>query len=228
MKVLNLYAGIGGNRKLWQGVEVTAVELNEKIAAVYQSLYPADHVVIGDAHNYLVEHYAEFDFIWSSPPCQSHSMMRQNLAVRFRGTPAVYPDMKLYQEIIFLQANAACFWVVENVNPYYEPLIRPTAILQRHLFWANFPINQLNVPKDVLRSAQIDDLEKHTGISLVGVNLSNKRQMLRNCVYPELGAWILSQAQGWMPNKCVQPTEKGGHENQMRTSSAYQPALFGG
>ena len=59
MKVLNLYAGIGGNRKLWQGVEVTAVELNEKIAAVYQSFYPADHVVIGDAHQYLAAHHAE-------------------------------------------------------------------------------------------------------------------------------------------------------------------------
>ena len=31
MKVLNLYAGIGGNRKLWEDVEVTAVELNPKI-----------------------------------------------------------------------------------------------------------------------------------------------------------------------------------------------------
>ena len=28
MKVLNLYCGIGGNRKLWEDVEVTAVELD--------------------------------------------------------------------------------------------------------------------------------------------------------------------------------------------------------
>ena len=34
MKVLNLYAGIGGNRKLWTNCEVTAVELDQKIAAV--------------------------------------------------------------------------------------------------------------------------------------------------------------------------------------------------
>lgn len=30
IKVLNLYAGIGGNRKLWEGVEVTAVEQLKK------------------------------------------------------------------------------------------------------------------------------------------------------------------------------------------------------
>lgn len=35
MKILNLYAGIGGNRALWENCEVTAVELDEKIADVY-------------------------------------------------------------------------------------------------------------------------------------------------------------------------------------------------
>lgn len=68
MKVLNLYCGIGGNRKLWQNVEVTAVEFDEKIAAIYKDLYPNDTVIIGDAHQYLLEHYSEFDFIWASPP----------------------------------------------------------------------------------------------------------------------------------------------------------------
>ncbi len=200
MKVLNLYAGIGGNRKLWQGVDVTAIELDPSIAKVYQDLYPADTVIVGDAHKYLVEHYTAFDFLWSSPPCQSHSSMRQNLAVRFRGTPAVYPDMKLYQEIIFLQYNARCQWVVENVRPYYNPLIKPSAVLQRHCFWSNFPIDSLNFQKDMLRSAQIDDLQEHIGIKLDHYGLSNKRQILRNCVFPELGRWILQQARRWTDN----------------------------
>lgn len=200
MKVLNLYAGVGGNRKLWQGVDVIAVELDPAIAKVYQDLYPADTVVVGDAHKYLVEHYTEFDFIWSSPPCQSHSSMRQNLAVRFRGTPAVYPDMKLYQEVIFLQYNAQCQWVVENVKPYYNPLIKPSAVLQRHCFWSNFPIDSLNFQKDMLRSAQIEDLQKHTGIKIDNYSLSNKRQILRNCVFPELGQWVFQQAQRWDNN----------------------------
>ena len=73
MKVLNLYAGIGGNRKLWEDVEVTAVENNAQIAKIYQDFFPDDKMVIADAHQYLLEHYKEFDFIWSSPPCPTHS-----------------------------------------------------------------------------------------------------------------------------------------------------------
>lgn len=35
MKILNLYAGIGGNRKLWGNEhEITAVELDPDIAAI--------------------------------------------------------------------------------------------------------------------------------------------------------------------------------------------------
>jgi hypothetical protein len=36
IKILNLYAGLGGNRKLWKNVEVTAVENNPEIAKIYQ------------------------------------------------------------------------------------------------------------------------------------------------------------------------------------------------
>jgi len=39
-KVLNLYAGIGGNRKHWVDVEVTAIEYNQEIADVYKQLHP--------------------------------------------------------------------------------------------------------------------------------------------------------------------------------------------
>ncbi|WP_441001293.1 DNA cytosine methyltransferase [Fodinibius sp. SL11] len=99
MKVLNLYAGLGGNRKLWEDVDVTAVEINEDIGKVYQDNFPNDTLIIADAHEYLLEHYDEFDFIWSSPPCQSHSKM--NIATRH--DLRRYPDMKLYEEIIFLE-----------------------------------------------------------------------------------------------------------------------------
>ena len=43
MKILNLYAGIGGNRKLWGDEhEVVAVENNEEIAEAYKTFYPKD------------------------------------------------------------------------------------------------------------------------------------------------------------------------------------------
>ena len=53
VRVLNLYAGIGGNRKYWENVEVTAIEYNEEIANVYKQLHPNDNVIVADAHEYL-------------------------------------------------------------------------------------------------------------------------------------------------------------------------------
>lgn len=198
MKVLNLYAGIGGNRKHWRNVEVTAVESNEAVAAVYSDHFPQDKVIVGDAHDYLLNNFSKFDFIWLSRPCQSHSSMRQNLAVRFRGTPPVYPDFGLYEEIVFLQYNADKLkqrWVAENVSPYYEPLIKPTAKIGRHLFWSNFKLPELAVKTDKLRSAQIPDLQKNLGFDLSKYKLGGKRQILRNCVSPEIGRRIFETAQ---------------------------------
>lgn len=190
MKVLNLYAGIGGNRRLWKDCHVTAVELDNDIATVYKDMFPNDTVVIGDAHQYLLDHFDEFDFIWASPPCQTHSSFRQNIGVRFRGVAPAYPDMKLYQEIIFLQNNATCNWVIENVKPYYTPLIQPTFEMQRHLFWSNKNISSRTFECEKLRSAQIPDLESLHGVDLSGYKLPNKRQVLRNCVHKEVGLYI--------------------------------------
>ena len=196
-KVLNLYAGVGGNRKLWENVDVTAVEIDPSIAHAYAALYPDDEVVVDDAHQYLLEHFREFDFIWSSPPCQSHSGMRQHLRVRYgKGVEPVFPDMRLYEEIIFLQANAEpnCAWVIENVKPYYGPLIEPTAILQRHLYWSNFEILEAEFPKSHLRSDQIQGLQEYLGIDLSAFKISNRRQVLRNCVLPAIGQHVFNSS----------------------------------
>ena len=192
MKVLNLYAGIGGNRKHWKGHDVTAVEFDEQIAAIYKDLYPDDTVVVGDAHQYLLDHYQEFDMIWASPPCQTHSSFRQNIGVRFRGVEPVYPDMKLYQEIIFLHYNYEGLYVVENVKPYYTPLIQPDAVLQRHNYWTNIEITPMEAPKNKLRSAQIPDLQKYLGIDISAYKVKERRQVLRNCVHPSIGKHIMS------------------------------------
>ena len=192
LSILNLYCGIGGNRKLWENCDVTAVELDPDIAKIYQDFFPNDKMVIGDAHQYLLDHYKEFDFIWSSPPCQSHSSFRQNICVRYRGTKPVYPEMTLYQEILFLKYNFEGDWVVENVKPYYKALIEPTAVLQRHYIWSNMEIPPKEFEKDNIRKAQIPDLQKKYGFDLSEYKLKNKRQVLRNCVEPKLGEYILS------------------------------------
>lgn len=143
MKILNLYAGIGGNRKLWGDEhEITAIEYVPAIAKVYQDLFPKDTVIVADAHQYLLDHYKEFDFIWSSPPCPTHSDIRR-CGVHAGQYEAKYPEMSLYQEIIFLMnfLPKGARFVVENVKPYYEPLIQPTAKLHRHYFWTNFTIH---------------------------------------------------------------------------------------
>ena len=136
-KILNLYACLGGNRYKWDEVaeiEVTAVELDPELAKLYQERFPNDTVIIADANQYLLDHYKEFDFIWSSPPCPSHSKARY---WGFGQTMPIYPDMKLYQEIIFLQHHCKSKWIVENVTPYYEPLMIAKK-RDRHLYWCNF------------------------------------------------------------------------------------------
>lgn len=149
MKILNLYCGIGGNRKLWGDThEITAIELNPDIAKIYQEFFPNDKVIIGDAHQYLLDHFKEFDFIWTSPPCPTHSDIRR-CGVQKGQYEAKYPDMKLYEEIILLKhfAPFKTKWVVENVKPYYDPLI-PAKLLGRHLFWTNFDITPRTIQDD--------------------------------------------------------------------------------
>ena len=136
MKVLNLYACLGGNRLLWDNCEVTAIELDEELARLYQERFPNDKVIVADAHQYLLDHYKEFDFIWSSPPCPTHSRARY-WGFGANGKKPIYPNMSLYQEIIFLQHHFKGKYVVENVIPYYEPLI-PAKKRGRHLYWTNF------------------------------------------------------------------------------------------
>ena len=202
MKILNLYAGIGGNRKLWGGEhEITAVEYKPEIAKIYQDFFPKDKVIIADAHQYLLDHYSEFDFIWSSPPCPSHSRINFSFKGRFKPK---YPDMRLYQEIIFLQNNFEGKWVVENVIPYYTPLIKPQ-IAGRHCFWTNFRILPFKTDiqigtlmhgtrKRIIREVQIPELTALHGFDLSKISIVGKRQVLRNCVLPELGLKIFECA----------------------------------
>lgn len=192
MKILNLYAGIGGNRKLWGDEhEITAIEYKPEIAKVYQDFFPNDKVVVADAHEYLLDHFKEFDFIWSSPPCPSHS--RSSTALAGWGVYR-YPDMKLYEEIIFLKHFFKGNWVVENVKPYYEPLIKPTAELDRHLVWSNFPISDFAVERDYdVSRATKEVLAKHHGFELP-TGTQDQRKLLRNAVYPPLGKYIIESA----------------------------------
>jgi len=197
MKILNLYAGIGGNRKLWgDEVEVTAVEYDENIANIYKENYPNDNVIIGDAHQYLLDHFREYDFIWSSPPCPSHSRVRKQLAIKrkpgggtYEQNKPIYPDMRLYQEILLLEGYFDGYWCIENVIPWYEPLIEPQK-LGRHCFWTNFEIP----PKKFEARGSFDntnELAKTLGYDITNWKKVDKKLLLRNCTEPEIGKYIL-------------------------------------
>ena len=215
VRVLNLYACLGGNRLLWENCEVTAVELDPEAAKLYQERFPNDKVIVADAHQYLLDHYKEFDFIWSSPPCPSHSRARYwNSSNYDTTTEAIYPDMKLYQEILFLQHYYKTGkWVVENVIPYYEPLI--TAQKRgRHLYWANFKLpNDLGDRRFAISSAKQElkglcefhkyDFTKYKGEQPV-------LKMARNLVDFEAGKTIYNTAM-----------------NILQASTTKQNSLFG-
>lgn len=199
VRVLNLYSGIGGNRKLWTDANVTAVEFREDIAEVYKHYFPNDNVIVGDAHQYLLDHYKEFDFIWTSPPCPSHSRARYWNSLNYDTmTEPVYPDMKLYQEIIFLRHYYRTGkWCVENVIPYYEPLIQAQQ-RGRHLYWTNF-----NLPKDLkdrrfAKSRAKNELKRLCEFHDYDFNKYKGKQsvikMARNLVDYEAGKSILATA----------------------------------
>ena len=158
IKILNLYACLGGNRYKWDEVakeagitiKVTAIELDEELAILYQERFPNDIVIVCDAHEYLLKNFKKFDFIWSSPPCPSHSKVRVTQKTR-ENFNFLYPDMKLYEEVIFLDNFFKGKYVVENVTPYYEPLIHAKK-RGRHLYWTNF-----NLPTD-LRERKLEGI----------------------------------------------------------------------
>tara|TARA_R110000850_G_C9769514_1_gene447248 strand:+ start:14 stop:673 length:660 start_codon:yes stop_codon:yes gene_type:complete len=201
IKILNLYACLGGNRLKWDeitNIEVTAVELDPVLAELYQERFPNDKVVVTDAHEYLLDHYQEFDFIWSSPPCPTHSRARF-WGFGANGKNPVYPDFTLYQEIVFLKNHFKGKYVVENVKPYYEPLIKAKEI-NRHLYWTNF-----NLVGDI-KTRSLDGFGKVKG-ELKKLTLfhefdfdkykgkQDKRKVARNMVDYETGKSIFKIAE---------------------------------
>jgi len=211
IKVLNLYAGIGGNRKLWENVEVVAVENIKSIANAYKTFFPNDTMVVGDAKQYLLDNlHRDWDFIWASPPCPTHSRLgfmamknrieyRRGNRVKEHSKELSYPNMGLYQLIIVLKHLFGAKWVVENPMSYYEPLIKPQ-ICGRHWFWSNFPIPKMrDIGKGAVSVNTLEEKQKMLGFDLSGFDFSDmeghrKDKILNNCVDPRVGLYVFSCA----------------------------------
>jgi len=208
MKILNLYSCLGGNRYKWgEEHEITAVELDAELAILYQERFPGDTVIVGDAHQYLLDHYKEYDFIWSSPQCPTHSRSR---FARRSTTTAVYPDLKLYEEVIFLDNYFEGKYCVENVIPYYKPLI-PAKKRGRHLYWTNFllPTN-LNERESSIMEGKNEvkkwcEFHEYDFFKYKGSQRIDK--IARNLVDYEAGKTILDTALGLIRNLKPEQTQ---------------------
>jgi DNA (cytosine-5)-methyltransferase 1 len=212
MKILNLYACLGGNRYKWnevkEDIEVTAVEWDEELAKLYQERFPNDKVIVADAHQYLLDHYKEFDFIWSSPPCPTHSRLVTSNKNKIK---MKYPDMKLYQEVIFLDNFFKGRYVVENVIPFYTPLI-PSNKRGRHLYWTNFNLpNDINERPPIGISQGINEVKRlcefhdYDFYKYKGKQPTNK--IARNLVDYKAGKTIFETALGIIRKQDVKQTE---------------------
>lgn len=198
LKILNLYAGLGGNRKLWgEDHKITAVELDPEVAKIYSKYFLNDTVIVTDAHEYLLRNMESFDIIWASPPCPSHSRMNTMMYgfTDQKRKKFEYPDMKLYQEIIFLNKWFKGKYIVENVIPYYKPLI-PAQEVARHLFWCNFKLGKFEPSSTIrIKESNAKDVSDFYGFDISDYKgEQEKRTIARNCVHPEIGKFVLDKA----------------------------------
>ncbi len=200
IKVCNGHAGIGGNRKDWPDdkIEVTAVEINPVIAKIYKKNYPNDKVIVGDIKEYLLKNFKKFDFIWLSPPCPTHSRIRTmwqrdyKIGNKTSGSSFKFPDMDLYSYIIFLKHFYKGNWVVENVQSYYNPLIKPY-VIDNHYIWSNKLITYIKKTSRKIKSQDIKEKEKRLGF-IIPTNISKRfrRTLLNNCVNPKIALHIFN------------------------------------
>ncbi|MHA1137999.1 MAG: hypothetical protein ACTSSE_16080 [Candidatus Thorarchaeota archaeon] len=150
-------------------------------------------MIVADAHQYLLDHYDDgWDFIWSSPPCPTHSRLVLS-NVGKNNYNFKYPDMSLYQEILILRTFSKSKYCIENVITYYDPLIEPRHI-SNHYFWSNFYISDLDIGNKGHRDGDIKSLQELTGFDLTGYDIPDKRKLLRNCVNPKLGKHVFDCA----------------------------------
>ena len=192
LKILDLFCGLGGVARGFQtflienGIdfEYYAIDVDDRILKAHKVLNPRSIVIKRDAYSFSDEELCNYDFIWASPPCETHSIVGT-----WRRKISVDPDMRLYELIDRLYDLGKPF-VVENVKPYYKPPIRPTSRANRHVLWSNLEIPpiKVNLPTFTSVKNKIDTLaryhEIHDKVNKVRKILGGKtRDCLRDMVH---------------------------------------------
>lgn len=206
MNILNLFAGIGGNRALWgDNHYIEAIEDNEKIAKIYKKRFPNDTIIIQDAYQYFIENFHRFDILWASPPCTSHTILvGVNVGNRYnnKNVNLKLPDLRLYSLILFCKHYFRGNYAIENVRSYYKPLIPPTAKIGRHWIWSNIIIPKTKQEKsehvsredynDKIEDAlETKEINNEIYNDLLKLNLMTRKQIINNCMVPNEGKYIL-------------------------------------
>jgi len=188
IKILDLFCGLGGVAKGFQKYldehnieyEYIAVDIDSLVLKAHKCNNPKSHVILRDAYSFTDDELKEFDFIWASPPCQSHSRAN-HIWKRYN------PDMRLYDLIRQLNGVGKPF-VVENVIPYYKPPIKPSYRIDRHFLWTNIklPLFIEKVKRPPLHKMGIKELAKYHDVMIDCLpqewDPRTKRQHLRNMV----------------------------------------------
>lgn len=118
--------------------------------------------------------------------------------------------MKLYEEIIFLEHYYKGKYTVENVIPYYEPLI-PAKKRGRHLYWTNFLLP--NVLSNRKGNFMVGENEVEKWCEFHKIDLSTykgsqrKDKIARNLVDYEAGKTILDCAMNIIREKNLTQTQ---------------------
>lgn len=217
MKILNLFAGLGGNRKTWSDHEITALEINPGICKIYSELYPNDTIITQDYEEYLrnKNNDLDFDLIWGSPPCQTHSHMQ--VFTRHNKKRQPIPKMDQVQGLaLWLKRNTDCKFVIENVIPSYGIVSLEDkgiyhVVLDRHIFYSNFIIKKKKfrsrssevhgkisglmrmdaVQLSIYHDLPLEIIEKVKGLQETG---HDHLKVLRNLCDYQIGDYILKQS----------------------------------
>ena len=199
MRVLDLYAGLGGSDKGIRSVlekkgidyEYVAIEIDPKVAEAHRKNNPGSRVIVADALSWLPE-VKNFDFVWASPPCKTHSKWNMVWASRREKHPKPDPTLWfLIREFRSLGIN----FVVENVDPYYKDPCKPTIKIGRHQFWTSFPIKKFDFisREKPFPEMTIRDWLQYHQLETVEGKAQDKRQALRNCTHYSIAAGIFEQ-----------------------------------
>jgi DNA (cytosine-5)-methyltransferase 1 len=123
-------------------------------------------------------------------------MRKTNTGEGERKSKATYPNMMLYEEIILLQHFFKGKFCIENVIPYYEPLI-PGQKRGRHLYWTNFilPADLGDRKASNFIHSKVSQLSRFHDYDFTKYNGEQRvDKMARNLVDYEAGRTILETA----------------------------------